>query len=82
MPKRRKYSADFKREAAALANQPGVTKAQIAFHTPTPTLTNGLLDALSNSVLSAWNVTRDKKPLPNGSLTVNRQVPTNDSPSS
>jgi len=29
MPKRRKYSAEFKREAVALANQPGVTKAQI-----------------------------------------------------
>jgi transposase len=26
---RRKYSAEFKREAVALANQPGVTKAQI-----------------------------------------------------
>lgn len=30
MPKRRNYSAEFKREAVALANQPGVTKAQIA----------------------------------------------------
>ena len=30
MPNRRKYSAEFKREAVALANQPGVTKAQIA----------------------------------------------------
>jgi len=29
MPKRRKYSAEFKREAVALASQPGVTKAQI-----------------------------------------------------
>jgi len=29
MPKRRKYSAEFKREAVALANQPGVTRAQI-----------------------------------------------------
>ena len=29
MPRRRKYSAEFKREAVALANQPGVTKAQI-----------------------------------------------------
>ena len=29
MPKRRMYSAEFKREAVALANQPGVTKAQI-----------------------------------------------------
>ncbi len=29
MPKRRKYSAEFKREAIGLANQPGVTKAQI-----------------------------------------------------
>ena len=29
MPKRRLYSAEFKREAVALANQPGVTKAQI-----------------------------------------------------
>jgi transposase-like protein len=29
MPTRRKYSAEFKREAVALANQPGVTKAQI-----------------------------------------------------
>jgi transposase len=26
---RRKYSTEFKREAVALANQPGVTKAQI-----------------------------------------------------
>ncbi len=30
MRKRRNYSAEFKREAVALANQPGVTKAQIA----------------------------------------------------
>jgi len=29
MPKRRAYSAEFKGEAVALANQPGVTKAQI-----------------------------------------------------
>ena len=29
MPKRRNYSAEFKREAVAVANQPGVTKAQI-----------------------------------------------------
>jgi len=29
MPKRRKYSAEFKREAVALTNQPGETKAQI-----------------------------------------------------
>ena len=29
MPKRRKYSAEFKGEAVALAHQPGVTKAQI-----------------------------------------------------
>ena len=29
MPKRRKYSAEFKRDAVALANQPGVTKAQV-----------------------------------------------------
>ena len=29
MSTRRKYSAEFKREAVALANQPGVTKAQI-----------------------------------------------------
>ena len=29
MPRRRKYSAEFKREAVALANQPGVSKAQI-----------------------------------------------------
>ena len=29
MPKRRNYSAEFKREAVALANQPGVTKAQV-----------------------------------------------------
>ncbi len=29
MQKRRKYSAEFKRDAVALANQPGVTKAQI-----------------------------------------------------
>ena len=27
--RRRQYSAEFKREAVALANQPGVTKAQI-----------------------------------------------------
>ena len=26
MPKRRNYSAEFKREAVALASQPGVTK--------------------------------------------------------
>jgi transposase-like protein len=30
MPTRRKYSAKFKREAVALANQPGVPKAQIS----------------------------------------------------
>lgn len=30
MPKRREYSTEFKREAIALANQPGVTKAQVA----------------------------------------------------
>jgi transposase len=30
MRKRRNYSAEFKREAVALANQPGVTKSQIA----------------------------------------------------
>jgi len=30
MPKRRNYSAEFKREAVALANQSGVTKSQIA----------------------------------------------------
>ena len=30
MPKRRNYSAEFKREAVSLANQPGVTKSQIA----------------------------------------------------
>lgn len=30
MSKRRKYSAEFKREAVTLANQPGVTKAQIS----------------------------------------------------
>jgi transposase-like protein len=30
MPKRRNNSAEFKREAVALANQPGVTKSQIA----------------------------------------------------
>ena len=30
MNKRRKYSAEFKREAVALANHPGVTKSQIA----------------------------------------------------
>jgi transposase-like protein len=29
MATRRKYSAEFKREAVALANQPGVSKAQI-----------------------------------------------------
>lgn len=29
MPKRKNYSPEFKREAVALANQPGVTKAQI-----------------------------------------------------
>ncbi len=29
MPKRREYSAEFKREAVALANQPGVTKARV-----------------------------------------------------
>lgn len=29
MPKRRTFSPEFKREAVALANQPGVTKAQI-----------------------------------------------------
>jgi len=29
MPKRRKYLAEFKREAVALANQSGVTKARI-----------------------------------------------------
>jgi len=29
MPRRRKYSAEFKREAVAMANQPGVTKSQI-----------------------------------------------------
>lgn len=29
MRKKRKYSVEFKREAVALANQPGVTKAQI-----------------------------------------------------
>jgi transposase-like protein len=29
MPTRRKYSAEFKREAVILANQPGVTEAQI-----------------------------------------------------
>ncbi len=29
MPKRRMYSSEFKREAVALANQPGVTRAQI-----------------------------------------------------
>ena len=29
MPRRRKYSAESKREAVALANQPSVTKAQI-----------------------------------------------------
>ena len=30
MDRRRKYSAEFKREAVALANHPGVTKSQIA----------------------------------------------------
>ena len=30
MRTRRKYSAEFKREAVALANHPGVTKSQIA----------------------------------------------------
>ncbi len=30
MGKRRKYSAEFKREAVGLANDPGVTKSQIA----------------------------------------------------
>ena len=30
MTKRRKYSAEFKREAVQLANHPGVTKSQIA----------------------------------------------------
>ena len=29
MAKRRTFSAEYKREAVALANQPGVTKAQI-----------------------------------------------------
>jgi transposase len=29
MPKRRNYSAEFKREAVALAKQPGVTRAQV-----------------------------------------------------
>ncbi len=29
MSKRRKYSGEFKREAVTMANQPGVTKAQI-----------------------------------------------------
>ena len=29
MSRRRKYSAEFKLEAVAMANQPGVTKAQI-----------------------------------------------------
>jgi transposase len=29
MPKRRIYSAEFKREAVSVANQPGVTKARI-----------------------------------------------------
>ena len=29
MPRRRKYSAEYKREAVAMANQPAVTKAQI-----------------------------------------------------
>ncbi len=30
MPTRRKSSTEYKREAIALANQPGVTKAQVA----------------------------------------------------
>ena len=30
MGERRKYSAEFKREAVALASDPGVTKSQIA----------------------------------------------------
>ena len=30
MTKRRKYSAEFKREAVGMANHPGVTKSQIA----------------------------------------------------
>ena len=30
MPKRRKYSAEFKREAVAMANQPEVSKAQVS----------------------------------------------------
>ena len=30
MGKRRQYSAEFKRAAVALANDPGVTKSQIA----------------------------------------------------
>ncbi len=30
MGKRRKYSAEFKQEAVALANDPGLTKSQIA----------------------------------------------------
>lgn len=29
-PKRRNYSAELKREAVALANQPGITKSQVA----------------------------------------------------
>ncbi len=29
MPKRRKYSAEYKREAVAMTNQPGITKSQI-----------------------------------------------------
>lgn len=29
MPKRRKYSAEFKREAVTMANQPGISKTQI-----------------------------------------------------
>jgi transposase len=29
MAKRRRYSEEFKREAVALANQPGVTKSQV-----------------------------------------------------
>ncbi len=29
MGKRRKFSEEFKREAVALANQPGITKAQV-----------------------------------------------------
>lgn len=30
MSKRRKYSAEFKREAVAMVNQPGVTRSQVA----------------------------------------------------